>query len=87
VTGAFRIAIPLSEDLVCRVDETTGKVRYIGTSSMHAWQFTKMLYLADRHAWRFVSMQNLVPHSVVVVKAFWASLLYWSPHTRQHNQK
>ena len=60
--------------------QTTGKVRYIGTSSMYAWQFTRMLYLADRHAWtRFVSMQNLVPHSVVVVKAFWASLLYWSP--------
>jgi hypothetical protein len=54
---------------------------------MYAWQFTKMLYLADRHAWRFVSMQNLVPHSVVAVKALWASLLYWSPHTRQHNQK
>ncbi|HUI44508.1 MAG TPA: aldo/keto reductase [Nitrospirota bacterium] len=37
----------------------SGKVRYIGASSMHAWQFTKALYLADRHGWtRFVSMQN-----------------------------
>jgi 1-deoxyxylulose-5-phosphate synthase len=36
-----------------------GKVRYLGASSMHAWQFTKALYLADRHGWsRFVSMQN-----------------------------
>jgi aryl-alcohol dehydrogenase-like predicted oxidoreductase len=36
-----------------------GKVRYLGASSMHAWQFTKSLYLADRHGWsRFVSMQN-----------------------------
>ena len=36
-----------------------GKARYIGASSMHAWQFTKMLYLADLHGWtRFVSMQN-----------------------------
>lgn len=36
-----------------------GKVRYIGASSMHAWQFAKSLYLADRHGWaRFVSMQN-----------------------------
>ena len=36
-----------------------GKVRYIGASSMHAWQFAKALYLADRHGWtRFVSMQN-----------------------------
>jgi aryl-alcohol dehydrogenase-like predicted oxidoreductase len=36
-----------------------GKVRYIGASSMYAWQFTKALYLADRHGWtRFASMQN-----------------------------
>ena len=36
-----------------------GKVRYIGASSMHAWQFAKMLYLADLCNWtRFVSMQN-----------------------------
>ena len=36
-----------------------GKVRYIGASSMHAWQFAKALYLADLHGWtRFVSMQN-----------------------------
>ena len=37
----------------------SGKVRYIGASSMFAWQFTKALYLADLHGWtRFVSMQN-----------------------------
>jgi 1-deoxyxylulose-5-phosphate synthase len=36
-----------------------GKARYIGASSMAAWQFTKALYLADRNGWtRFVSMQN-----------------------------
>jgi aryl-alcohol dehydrogenase (NADP+) len=36
-----------------------GKVRYIGASSMFAWQFTKALYLADLHGWsRLVSMQN-----------------------------
>jgi 1-deoxyxylulose-5-phosphate synthase len=36
-----------------------GKARYIGASSMYAWQFAKLLYLADRHGWtRFVSMQN-----------------------------
>lgn len=36
-----------------------GKVRYLGASSMYAWQFAKSLYLADRHGWtRFVSMQN-----------------------------
>ncbi len=36
-----------------------GKARYIGASSMYAWQFATMLYLADLHGWtRFVSMQN-----------------------------
>jgi len=37
----------------------SGKVRYIGASSMYSWQFAKALYLADLHGWtRFVSMQN-----------------------------
>ena len=37
----------------------SGKVRYIGASSMYAWQFAKMQYTADAHGWtRFVSMQN-----------------------------
>src|SRR5574341_770882 len=36
-----------------------GKARYIGASSMYAWQFAKMQYTADLHGWtRFVSMQN-----------------------------
>ena len=36
-----------------------GYVRYIGASSMHAYQFAKSLYIADLHGWdRFVSMQN-----------------------------
>ncbi len=36
-----------------------GKARYIGASSMCAWQFSKMQYTADLHGWtRFVSMQN-----------------------------
>ena len=36
-----------------------GKVRYLGASSMHAWQFAKLQYTADLHGWsRFVSMQN-----------------------------
>jgi aryl-alcohol dehydrogenase (NADP+) len=37
----------------------SGKARYIGASSMHAWQFAKALHLSDLHGWaRFVSMQN-----------------------------
>jgi 1-deoxyxylulose-5-phosphate synthase len=36
-----------------------GKARYIGASSMHAWQFAKAQYTADARGWtRFVSMQN-----------------------------
>jgi aryl-alcohol dehydrogenase (NADP+) len=36
-----------------------GKARYIGASSMFAWQFAKAQYSADAHGWtRFVSMQN-----------------------------
>jgi aryl-alcohol dehydrogenase-like predicted oxidoreductase len=39
----------------------SGKARYIGASSMHAWQFGRALALSDAHGWaRFVSMQNLV---------------------------
>jgi len=38
-----------------------GKARYIGASSMYAWQFAKALHVADTHGWtRFVSMQNYV---------------------------
>jgi 1-deoxyxylulose-5-phosphate synthase len=37
----------------------SGKVRYLGASSMWAWQFSKALYLAGEHGWhRFVSMQD-----------------------------
>ncbi len=36
-----------------------GKARYIGASSMFAWQFAKAQFVAERHGWtRFVSMQN-----------------------------
>ncbi|CAI6060874.1 aldo/keto reductase [Cohnella sp. JJ-181] len=36
-----------------------GKVRYIGASSMSAWQFAKAQHVAERHGWtRFVSMEN-----------------------------
>jgi aryl-alcohol dehydrogenase-like predicted oxidoreductase len=51
---------PIEETLEALHDVVkSGKVRYIGASSMHAWQFAKALYLADLHGWtRFVSMQN-----------------------------
>ena len=51
---------PMEETLEALHDVVkAGKVRYIGASSMFAWQFAKALYLADLHGWtRFVSMQN-----------------------------
>ncbi|HEY4842050.1 MAG TPA: aldo/keto reductase [Terriglobales bacterium] len=51
---------PIEETLEALHDVVkSGKVRYIGASSMYAWQFTKALHLADLHGWtRFVSMQN-----------------------------
>jgi aryl-alcohol dehydrogenase-like predicted oxidoreductase len=51
---------PIEETLEALHDVVkSGKVRYIGASSMYAWQFSKALYLADLHGWtRFVSMQN-----------------------------
>jgi aryl-alcohol dehydrogenase-like predicted oxidoreductase len=39
----------------------SGKERYIGASSMHAWQFARALGISEKRGWtRFVSMQNLV---------------------------
>jgi aryl-alcohol dehydrogenase-like predicted oxidoreductase len=51
---------PIEETLEALHDcVKSGKVRYLGASSMHAWQFTKSLYLSKLHGWsRFVSMQN-----------------------------
>ncbi len=51
---------PIEETLEALHDLVkAGKVRYIGASSMYAWQFAKALYTADQHGWtRFVSMQN-----------------------------
>ena len=51
---------PIEETLEALHDVVrAGKVRYIGASSMWAWQFAQALYLADQHGWtRFVSMQN-----------------------------
>ena len=53
---------PIEETLEALHDVVkTGKARYIGASSMHAWQFARALGIAERHGWtRFVSMQNLV---------------------------
>lgn len=51
---------PIEETLEALHDVVkAGKARYIGASSMYAYQFCKALYVADQHGWtRFVSMQN-----------------------------
>ena len=51
---------PIEETLEALHDVVkAGKVRYLGASSMYAWQFSKALYLAQRHGWTpFTTMQN-----------------------------
>jgi aryl-alcohol dehydrogenase-like predicted oxidoreductase len=51
---------PIEETLEALHDVVkSGKARYLGASSMYAWQFSKALHLARRHGWTpFVSMQN-----------------------------
>jgi len=51
---------PIEETLLALHDVVrAGKARYIGASSMWAWQFATALQLAERNGWtRFVSMQN-----------------------------
>lgn len=51
---------PIEETLEALADVVrAGKARYIGASSMFAWQFANALHTADAHGWpRFVTMQN-----------------------------
>ena len=51
---------PIEETLEALNDLVrVGKVRYIGASSMHAWQFAKAIYTSRLHGWsEFVSMQD-----------------------------
>jgi aryl-alcohol dehydrogenase (NADP+) len=53
-------ATPIEETMEALHDVVkSGKARYLGASSMYAWQFAKAQHLAERHGWtRFVSMQN-----------------------------
>jgi len=58
----FDYFTPIEETLEALHDVVrAGKVRYLGASSMYAWQFAKMLFTAERHGWtRFISMQSEV---------------------------
>jgi len=68
-----------------------GKARYIGASSMYAWQFARALYTADLHGWtRFISMQdqyNLIQREEEremhpLCQAERIAVLPWSPLAR-----
>jgi aryl-alcohol dehydrogenase-like predicted oxidoreductase len=53
-------ATPIEETMEALHDVVRmGKARYLGASSMYAWQFAKAQQVAERHGWtRFASMQN-----------------------------
>ncbi|MEU8645117.1 aldo/keto reductase [Streptomyces sp. NBC_01558] len=56
----FDHATPVEETMEALHDVVkAGKARYVGASSMYAWEFSKMQYTAALHGWtKFVSMQN-----------------------------
>ncbi len=83
---------PIEETLEALHDVVkAGKARYIGASSMHAWQFARALGIAERHGWtRFVSMQNLVNllyreeerEMLPLCAAEGIAVIPWSPQAR-----
>ena len=83
---------PLEETLEALHDVVkAGKVRYLGASSMWAWQFAKIQQLAREHGWsRFISMQNhynLVYREeeremIPLCKDAGVALMPWSPLAR-----
>jgi 1-deoxyxylulose-5-phosphate synthase len=56
----FDTETPIEETMEALHDVVkAGKARYIGASSMYAWQFASMQFAAEKHGWtKFVSMQN-----------------------------
>ena len=56
----FDPTTPIEETMEALHDVVkAGKARYIGASSMWAWQFSKAQYVAEQHGWtKFISMQN-----------------------------
>ncbi|HSD64572.1 MAG TPA: aldo/keto reductase [Ignavibacteriaceae bacterium] len=85
---------PIEETLEALHDVVkAGKVRYVGASSMFAWQFCKSLYLAELNGWtRFVSMQpyyNLLYREeeremLPLCQEEGIGVIPWSPLARGH---
>ncbi|MDX5329797.1 MAG: aldo/keto reductase, partial [Caulobacteraceae bacterium] len=88
----FDYETPIEETLEALNDVVkAGKARYIGASSMYAWQFAKMLAVSEAHGWvRFSSMQpqyNLVYREeeremLPLCKAEGIGVIPWSPLAR-----
>jgi len=88
----FDYETPIEETLEALNDVVkAGKARYIGASSMYAWQFGKMLSVAEQNGWaRFVSMQpqyNLVYREeeremLPLCRAEGVGVIPWSPLAR-----
>ena len=88
----FDYDVPMEETLEALHDIVrAGKARYIGASSMYAWQFARMLAISERNGWtRFVSMQpqyNLVYREeeremLPLCKAEGVGVIPWSPLAR-----
>src|SRR5262245_14492284 len=88
----FDSTTPIEETLEALHDVVkAGKARYIGASSMHAWQFARMLYTAEAHGrTRFVTMQNYVNllyreeerEMLPLCRAEGIGVLPWSPLAR-----
>jgi aryl-alcohol dehydrogenase-like predicted oxidoreductase len=83
---------PIEETLEALNDLVrTGKVRYLGASSMAAWQFAKALHTAGEHGWtKFVSMQNHLNllyreeerEMLPLCKDYGIGVIPWSPIAR-----
>jgi aryl-alcohol dehydrogenase (NADP+) len=88
----FDYDVPIEETLEALNDVVkAGKARYIGASSMYAWQFARMLAASDANGWvRFVSMQpqyNLVYREeeremLPLCRAEGIGVIPWSPLAR-----
>jgi aryl-alcohol dehydrogenase-like predicted oxidoreductase len=88
----FDYRTPIEETLEALHDVVkSGKVRYIGASSMYAWQFAKALYISQQHGWtRFTTMQNHLNllyreeerEMLPLCKAEGIGVIPWSPLAR-----
>ncbi|WP_286785935.1 MULTISPECIES: aldo/keto reductase [Pseudomonas] len=88
----FDYQVPIEETLEALHDVVkAGKARYIGASSMYAWQFASMLHVARANGWtRFATMQNYLNllyreeerEMLPLCRAEGIGVIPWSPMAR-----